>query len=194
MFISTQHYCAISFGLLKILNLDPARPRSSNGTVDYGRSWPGASPVQSHRQQSWWLSLKLENSANLSILGKNDSKVPEFKIPSSVELKVPSLAKVTEPDGEIFDDLDDNDDFGARVASKEKTDHVRKTQIMDLNKQNQWKSLLSKNQSQFIISVLFHTLHQPVFAKYNIIVNLRPILRLLIKKVFWVLYSFIYRQ
>ena len=51
---------------------------------------------------------------------------------------MPSLAKVAEPDGEIFDDLDDDDDdFGARVASKEKTDHVRKSTIMDLNKQNQ---------------------------------------------------------
>lgn len=52
---------------------------------------------------------------------------------------MPSLAKVADPEGEIFDDLDDDESIGARVASREKTDQVRKSQIMDLNKQNQWK-------------------------------------------------------
>ena len=47
---------------------------------------------------------------------------------------------MTDPEGEIFDDLEDDEDFGARVASKEKTDQVRKSQIMDLNKQNQWNT------------------------------------------------------
>lgn len=107
--------------------------------------------------------------------GKNETKVPEFKIPSSVELKVPSLAKVAEPDGEIFDDLDDDDDdFGARVASKEKTDHVRKSTIMDLNKQNQWNHYLLQNQNQFIISsISTHISQAPFFAKYYIIVNFK---------------------
>ena len=64
---------------------------------------------------------------------KEGNSAPKFR---AVELKVPSLAKVE--DGEIFDDLDDDSDFqvGARVASAEITDMVRKSQIMDLNKSN----------------------------------------------------------
>ena len=61
---------------------------------------------------------------------------------------------MTDPEGEIFDDLEDDEDFGARVASKEKTDQVRKSQIMDLNKQNQWnthKSLYTRSKTvQFV--------------------------------------------
>ena len=58
------------------------------------------------------------------------SRAPEFR---AVELKIPSLAAIPQEDGEIFDDLDD-DIPGAQVASKEMTDMVRKSQIMDLNK------------------------------------------------------------
>ena len=93
---------------------------------------------------------------------------------------MPSLAKVTDPEGEIFDDLDDDEDFGARVASKEKTDQVRKSQIMDLNKQNQWekKSIITKiSENQKIITQTlknsstcqflnsYHTLYMTFFAK-----------------------------
>ena len=69
------------------------------------------------------------------------NSAPKFR---AVELKVPSLAKVE--DGEIFDDLDDDSDFqvGARVASAEITDMVRKSQIMDLNKSN-WLAVQSES-------------------------------------------------
>ena len=74
----------------------------------------------------WAISYNIETN-------KEGNSAPKFR---AVELKVPSLAKVE--DGEIFDDLDDETDFqvGARVASAEITDMVRKSQIMDLNKSN----------------------------------------------------------
>ena len=62
--------------------------------------------------------------------------MPQFR---EVKLKIPSLARIPVEDGEIFDDLDDEDDSeapGARAASREVTDMVRKSQIMDLNKTN----------------------------------------------------------
>ena len=95
--------------------------------------------------------IKLTQLIKAQNLDKSEPKLPEFR---AVELKVPSLAKVTDPEGEIFDDLDDDEDFGARVASKEKTDQVRKSQIMDLNKQNQWeKSITTKiSENQKIIT------------------------------------------
>lgn len=56
----------------------------------------------------------------------------------SISLKVPSLTKPSDyDDGNIYDDLDSGSeiDIGARVASPETTDMLRKSQIMDLKKQ-----------------------------------------------------------
>ena len=52
---------------------------------------------------------------NTLTTGKPIKSDPQFR---QVELSLPSLANV--PDGEIFDDLDDEDELnlGARVASK----------------------------------------------------------------------------
>ena len=85
---------------------------------------------------------------------KESNSAPKFR---AVELKVPSLAKVE--DGEIFDDLDDDSDFqvGARVASAEITDMVRKSQIMDLNKSN-WLAVQS---NQFA-----KTVNAPIFSLF----------------------------
>ena len=67
--------------------------------------------------------------------GTNQTSKPEFK---SIDLKVPSLTKpVDYDDGNIYDDLDSGSemDVGARVATAETTDMLRKSQIMDLKKQ-----------------------------------------------------------
>ena len=63
-----------------------------------------------------------------------------FKMPTEEgnKRREAAMAKYGQVLGEIFDDLDDDTDFqvGARVASAEITDMVRKSQIMDLNKSN----------------------------------------------------------
>ena len=63
-------------------------------------------------------------------------KIVNFE--KSISLKVPSLTKPSDyDDGNIYDDLDSGSeiDIGARVASPETTDMLRKSQIMDLKKQ-----------------------------------------------------------
>ena len=73
---------------------------------------------------------------NIFLDASERSRAPEFR---AVQLKIPSLAAIPQDDGEIFDDLDDDDSVApsAQVASKEMTDRIRKSQIMDLNRTNE---------------------------------------------------------
>ena len=56
-----------------------------------------------------------------------------------IDLKVPEIGRPADyNEGEIFDDLDSEDDeldVGARVAKPETTDQFRKSQIMNLKSQ-----------------------------------------------------------
>ena len=62
-----------------------------------------------------------------------------FKYSQQIDLKVPEIGRPADyNEGEIFDDLDSDDDeldVGARVAKPETTDQFRKSQIMNLKSQ-----------------------------------------------------------